>query len=117
MGLQAGQFSVTVTVTDNAGATASDTAVVSVLSASQAIQSLTQIVESFNLQQGITNALDSKLQNIQDAIDASNAGWRQDIINKLQAFINSVEAQRGNKLTSAQAETLVAMARRVLAVI
>jgi hypothetical protein len=113
----AGHLTTTLTVTDNQGATGSDTMVLTVLSTTDAIQNLTQIVQSFNLQQGISNALDSKLQNVQDALSADNSGARQDAVNKLQAFISSVEAQRGNKLTGVQADALVAMARRIMAVI
>jgi len=113
----AGVRSVVLTVTDNAGASATDSATATVLTPGQAIQSMTTIVASFNLQQGITNSLDSKIQNAVDAMSAANAGSRSDAANKLLAFINSVEAQRGKQLTNAQADTLEALARRILAVI
>jgi hypothetical protein len=115
--LAAGSYSTVLTVIDNAGASSTDSAVVTVLSAGQAIQSMASTVQSFNLQQGITNSLDAKIQNALDAISAANAGARSDTANKLGAFINSVEAQRGNKITNAQADTLEALARRILAVI
>lgn len=113
----AGTYSVVLTVTDNMGASSTDSATVTVLTTGQAIQSLASIVQSFNLQQGITNSLDSKIQNALDAMTAANAGARSDAANKLSAFINSVEAQRGKQLTNAQADALEALARRILAVI
>ena len=71
----------------------------------------------FNLKQGIANSLDAKLQNAMEAYQAANAGNRQDVINKLMAFINAVEAQRGKELTSAQADQLIAEANRILSVL
>jgi hypothetical protein len=115
--LTAGTFQVTLTVTDDAGATGTDTSQITVQSPAQAIQSLSALVQSFNLQQGIANSLDKKLENARAALDAANAGQRSDALNKLQAFINSVEAQRGSELTDAQADALVASARRIMAVL
>jgi hypothetical protein len=94
----------------NAGA--SGKCKVSVLTAN-----LLDIVEEMNLKQGIDNSLDSKIQNIQDALDAANAGNREDAINKLQAFINAVESQRGKALTDEQADILVEEAMRIIELI
>ena len=49
------------------------------------------------------------------AIDAANAARRADAANKLGAFSNAVEAQRGKALTHPQADTLVGRARRIAA--
>ncbi len=87
------------------------------LNVSTAIQSLSSLVAGFNLKQGIANSLDSKLQNALDAYEAANAGNRQDAANKLMAFINAVEAQRDQTITSEQADQLVAVARRILSVL
>ncbi len=113
----AGPFTATLTVTDDDGATDTDTAEVTVQTTSGAVQELAALVESFNFQQGISNSLDGKLQNAFDALEAANAGQRQDAQNKLQAFINGVEAQRGKQLTSTQADALIALAMRILAVL
>jgi sugar lactone lactonase YvrE len=83
----------------------------------QVIGELINLVESFNLQQGIANSLDAKLQNAFDALEAANASQRQDAVNKLQAFINGVEAQRGKVLTDAQADQLLALAQSILSVL
>ncbi|MFQ5664504.1 MAG: PKD domain-containing protein [Terriglobia bacterium] len=113
----AGEFVVTLTVTDDDGATATDTATVTVLTVSQALQELSDLVVSFNLKQGIANSLDAKLQNALEALEAANAGLRQDASNKLMAFINGVEAQRDKELTSAQADALIGEVMRILAVL
>jgi N-acetylneuraminic acid mutarotase len=96
---------------------ASASVVITVQPASQAIQSLTGLVASLNLAQGINNSLDAKLQNVLAALTAANAGQRQNAANQLMAFINAVQAQSGNQLTTAQANTLIAAAMRILAVI
>jgi len=80
----------------------------------EGVSELIKFVESFNLKQGIENSLDAKLQNALAALDAANAGLRQDAINKMQAFINSVEAQRGNALTDDQADSLVDIANAII---
>lgn len=83
--------------------------------AGQAIQTLAATVQSFNLKQGIANSLDAKIQNAFDALSAANAGNRSDAANKLGAFINSVNSQRGKQLTNVQADTLVALATQIIA--
>lgn len=81
------------------------------------VDALVSETRAMNLQQGIANSLDTKLQNAQDALTASNAGKREDALNKLQAFINSVEAQRGKELSNEQADLLIAMTQNIMAVV
>lgn len=76
---------------------------------------LKNLVESFNLLQGTGNSLEAKLDGVLAALQAANAGNRMDAANKLQAFIGAVEAQRGKKLTDAQADALVELASKILA--
>lgn len=80
----------------------------------QAIEDLVNIIEAMNLQKGINNSLDVKLQAAQDAIEALNADLRNDAIHKLEAFINAVEAQRGKTLTDVQADLLVGLADDII---
>ena len=67
------------------------------------------------MQQGISNSLDAKLDNVVKAIDDLNANNNVAAINSLNAFINAVEAQRGKKLTDAQADSLIQQAQLILA--
>lgn len=113
----AGSYIVTLTITDDDGATATDTVLVTIQTLPEAITSFSSLVASYNIQQGIGSSLDAKLQNAQAALVAANAGKRQDAANRLLAFINAIEAQRGKELTNAQADELEAWARRILAVL
>jgi hypothetical protein len=81
------------------------------------LELLVELVASFNLQQGIANSFDAKLQNALEALQAANAGQRQDAVNKLLAFMNAVEAQRDKELTSEQADQLIALVMRILSVL
>lgn len=79
------------------------------------IEALITETQNFNLKQGISNSLDAKLQNTKDALEAKNAGKRQDAINKLESFINAVEAQRNKAITNEQANLLIAMTNNIIA--
>jgi PKD repeat protein len=112
-----GQYSVTLSVTDDEGATATDEALVIVQTVSEEIHALVDLVEGLNLQAGIENSLNTKLQNALDASTASNAGNRQDARSKIEAFINAVKAQRCKEIACEQADALVAFATWILSVL
>lgn len=78
-----------------------------ILTPAQAIQNLINPVKSFNLQQGIENSLDAKLQNAQNALTAAMGGDGVTACNQLGALINEIQAQSGNKLSVAQANELI----------
>ena len=80
-----------------------------------ALRSLSALVASYGLSNGVERSLTAKLQNAIAALEAANAGSRRDAANKIGAFINAVEAQRGKALTAAQADELTAKAQRILA--
>lgn len=77
---------------------------------------LIDAVDALNLQKGIDNSLDAKLQNAVDSLNAANADQRQDAVNKLGAFINAVEAQtgEGKPLTEEEANSLIADANFII---
>jgi hypothetical protein len=66
-----------------------------------------------NLQNGIENSLDGKLDAALNALDDLNEKNDAAACNSLAAFTNAVEAQRDNQITSAQADQLVASAQHI----
>lgn len=78
-----------------------------------AIEDLALAVVAMNLQNGIENSLDSKLDAALNALDDVNANDDAAACNMLQSFINAVEAQRGTKLTVSQADQLIAAAQEI----
>jgi len=83
-------------------------------SPSKLVEKLIADVKQMNLQQGIDNSLDAKLEATLGALEALNAEQRSDAVNKLNAFINEVEAQRGKKLTDEQADYLAVDAQKIV---
>lgn len=79
------------------------------------IEALINVTNNLNLKQGISNSLDAKLQNAKDALNAVNAGNRQDAISKLASYKNEVEAQRNKAITNEQANLLIAMVDNIIA--
>ena len=80
----------------------------------QSMESLAQQVIGLNLQSGIENSLDAKLDAVLKALDDLNTNNDGAAINALEAFINAVEAQRGNKISDADADTLIAAAQQII---
>ena len=81
------------------------------------INTLITKVASFNLQQGIDNSLDAKLEAALQALEDVNANNDASAVNKLEAFISEVEAQRNKKITDAQATELIGDAQAIIAVL
>ena len=75
------------------------------------ILELLDTVESMNLQQGINNSLNAKLNAAMAAMERGNT---QAATNVLKALIHQVEAQRGKKITNEQADILVAAAQAII---
>lgn len=78
------------------------------------IVQLVDKVAEMNLQQGIDNSLDVKLDAALNALDDINQNNDVAAINSLNAFINAVEAQRDQKITSAQADELIGDATDII---
>lgn len=112
-----GTTTVICTATDTALNSSSASFEVTVVGASGQLSNLTTLVQSYNLHQGISNSLDSKLSNAQKALEAANAGDLESACGLMGAFINEVEAQSGQKLTVAQADDLIAAAQQIAAVL
>ena len=71
-------------------------------------------VEALNLQNGISNSLDAKLANAVKAHDNVNQNNHIAAINKLQAFINEVEAQSRNHIPNGRTDALIATAQQLI---
>ena len=78
------------------------------------VTNLVQDVIDLNLGAGISNALDAKLELVVDALDDMNQNNDVAAENSLYAFMNAVEAQRGKKLTDAEADDLIAAAQAII---
>ena len=77
----------------------------------EATQDLISYVEYFNLPGGLENSLVLKLYI---GIKSLDKGRENAAINKLNAFINQVEDQRGKKITDEEADQLIAMAQLII---
>ena len=82
-----------------------------------AIENLALTVFEMNLQNGIENSLDSKLDAALNALGDANVNNDGAACNSLAAFSSAVEAQRGNKITSAQADQLIASVQEIQALL
>lgn len=78
-----------------------------------AIESLAIAVFEMNLQNGIENNLDSKLDAALATLEDANVSNDGAACNSLSAFVSAVEAQRGKKISNAQADDLVAAAKAI----
>jgi hypothetical protein len=106
---------VTLTVTDNQGASSTCTATVTVLTASEGIIRLVAEVVALNLQNGIENSLDAKLDAALQLLDDVNANNDAAALNAIDAFINAVQAQSGNKIPDeADANALIDIANEII---
>ncbi|UCE74683.1 MAG: PKD domain-containing protein [Methanomassiliicoccales archaeon] len=109
-----GVFTVNLTVTDDDGGKGSDTLTVIVSNPSKVenlLKDLIDEVEGMDLHRGITNSLVKKLENTLSSFKEGN-----DIAakNKMNAFINEVEAQRDKKITGQQADSMIFAAQRII---
>ncbi len=88
-----------------------------VLTAELLLNSLIDDVVSLNLSNGIDNSLDAKLDAAMKAIEDINNNNDVAAINALEAFISSVEAQRGKQISTDDADALIAMVVYIIALI
>jgi hypothetical protein len=79
-----------------------------------AIQRLISLVTNLNLQHGIENSLDAKLEAAEQALNDINQNNDVAANNSLQAFINAVEAQRGKMIPEAVADLLISATQEII---
>ncbi|MFH1726042.1 MAG: LamG domain-containing protein [Elusimicrobiota bacterium] len=70
-----------------------------------------RVVEELSLPGGTANEITSKLET---AIAAQNEGKTEPAVNKLRALINSVQAQRGKKISAEDADLLIEFANNAI---
>ena len=109
-----GDTAVTWTATDGAGNRATCTSTVHVKNAKEQINGLIALVQDLSLHSGPANSLVVKLQGAASALDRGNL---EAACGSLGAFLNEANAQKGKKLTPAQANTMMAEATRIHAVL
>jgi len=80
----------------------------------EAIEVLIAAVISLNLQHGIANTLDVKQGAALNALDDINPNNDVTAINTLEAFINAVEAQRGDWISETDADALIDTAQQII---
>ena len=78
------------------------------------LQSLVNDVLALNLNQGIENGLDAKLEAAVQALEDINQNNDVAACNALQAFINAVQAQSGNKIAPSDADALIDQAESIM---
>jgi len=109
-----GETTVTCTTTDFSGNSVQtsftvtlDDSIISI----PTFEELIAIIASLELDEGITNSLSSKIDSAAASIEDGNT---EPAINKLEAFINQVNAQDGKKLSAEQAESLRELANLLI---
>jgi hypothetical protein len=83
-------------------------------SAERLLADLVSTVVDLNLNSGLGNALDRKLQNALDALDMAQLGDNPSAIRIMHAFMHSVEAQRDKALSEEEADELAAAAETII---
>lgn len=103
----AGIYSVTLTVTDNEGATDTASAVATIVG-SENFEAIATNIQDLDLAKGTENSFLKKIQNAQKSFDNGDIAGACD---KLASFVDHVTAQDGQKLTSTAADELRATAQ------
>ena len=83
----------------------------------EAVRALVAQVVALNLTQGISNSVDAKRETAGAALDDLQIGNEVAASIALQAFINSVEVQRGIHIPEADADALIAKAQEAIALL
>ena len=111
--LSVGSHSITATYLGDSNFASSTAAVLTqkVQTSAQATNSLINTVNGMNLDQGIANSADAKLNA---SISSLNSGNNNAAKNQLNAFINEVNAQAGKKITQDQAAQLIKAAQNII---
>jgi hypothetical protein len=106
-----GDYDITIILTDDDGGVSQAATHVVVTQSSASIETLIGLVADLKISKGIQNSLFSKL----GVSDLSHRSPQVHVeMNRLKAFINYVEAQRGKQFSRQQAESLIDTAQRII---
>ena len=98
----------------DAGITGSLNGLESLQTPSDLLESLLSDVMNLNLSKGIANSIDAKINTALQALDDMNQNNDVAAFNAMQAFINVVNAQRGNQISEEDADALIAAAQVII---
>jgi hypothetical protein len=107
----AGEYSVTLTVTDKDLGVGSDSMTIVTSTPAVATEMVIEDIIDMGLEDGTELSLRSKLSN---AIDLMDRDKEKTAANVLNAFMNHVEAQRNKKLSEEQADVLIGTTEKIL---
>jgi len=108
---KAEDYEIVVTLTDDDGGTSQTSMHVIVNRSTVSLDVLKGIIVGLKIPKGLKNSLLSKLDDVPRLLEHHRI---KVAINKLRAFINFVEAQRGKKLSREQAKELISTARSII---
>ncbi len=80
----------------------------------QPLAGLIQQLRALDLEQGLSTALETKLNTAQRVFTDGTKRNDAAAVNALNAFVNSVKAQRGKKIAQADADALIAAAQQMI---
>jgi Tol biopolymer transport system component len=107
-----GTYTATLTVTDNDGGTDTASTTIYALTPAEATSDLRTQVMAYGVRADVQKGLTDKLDIVTAALTQGNDKMA---VNNLNAFIKLVKAQKGKALTAAQADALIAEARKIIA--
>ena len=81
---------------------------------SKLLEFLISDVMNLNISGGLANSIDNKINTALQALNDMNQNNDVAAINALQALINAVRAQRGNQISEADADMLIANAQAII---
>ena len=112
--LPAGEQTIELIVNDGSVDSEPNEVVITVIGPMELLDDLAQDIFDLELRPGIENSLISKLNTALGKLEDGNENNDAAAINLLETFINAVEAQRGKKISQADADSLIESAEKII---